>query len=540
MAVAVLRRRFFLQSRRETTGKVGDMFCISALDQQRSCFATSNDAVSEAHKSKKGKWFTLPAFTPVVDASSLGKVLSGHRTDLNTGNTTAGASTTALKWVVRCCPQLPRSLVQKLFRLRQVWFSVSMYCAMVCNGKEGTIPCKANFLLCSSLQVRRESYNMITSDIGVQNQEHRLKRVAAKDLMNLGDQILLPITVEEFPSEKHEYHCNDEEINFVHNLELYKDPAIIVVNKPPGLPVQGGIGIKRSLDELAATYLRYDCSEPPRLVHRLDRDSSGILIMGRTQTSATILHSIFREKTFGASNNDIDTKKRILQRRYWALVIGSPRRPRGLISAPLGKVGIFSILSSKDCKFPLFQDLTSCSSLIFIPQVVVDDGKSERITIVDNVQTMSSQHAITEYRVIKSSCHGYTWLELSPLTGRKHQLRVHCAEVLGTPIVGDYKYGWQAHRKWKQLFQSNIEKNLDENLSNRKTHPFGLDLESGSILDKQPHLHLHCKQMVLPNVSLALQNLQLSAECDLSELESLEFVAPLPSHMQRSWDILNS
>ncbi|RVW49584.1 RNA pseudouridine synthase 4, mitochondrial [Vitis vinifera] len=133
MAVAVLRRRFFLQSRRETTGKVGDMFCISALDQQRSCFATSNDAVSEAHKSKKGKWFTLPAFTPVVDASSLGKVLSGNRTDLNGGNTTAGASTTALKWVVRCCPQLPRSLVQKLFRLRQVWFSVSMYCAMVCS-----------------------------------------------------------------------------------------------------------------------------------------------------------------------------------------------------------------------------------------------------------------------------------------------------------------------------------------------------------------------------------------------------------------------
>ena len=120
------------------------------------------------------------------------------------------------------------------------------------------------------------------------------------------------------------------------------------------------------------------------------------------------------------------------------------------------------------------------------------------------------------------------------------KLRVHCAEVLGTPIVGDYKYGWQAHRKLKQFFQANIEKNLDENLPIKKTHPFGLDLESGSILDKQPHLHLHCKEMVLPDVSLALQNLQLSVDCDLSELESLEFVAPLPSHMQRSWDILNS
>ena len=69
---------------------------------------------------------------------------------------------------------------------------------------------------------------------------------SAKDLMNLGDRIFLPITVEELPSEKHGCHCKDEEINFIHGLELYKDPAIIVVNKPSGLPVQGGICIKRS------------------------------------------------------------------------------------------------------------------------------------------------------------------------------------------------------------------------------------------------------------------------------------------------------
>ena len=120
------------------------------------------------------------------------------------------------------------------------------------------------------------------------------------------------------------------------------------------------------------------------------------------------------------------------------------------------------------------------------------------------------------------------------------QLRVHCAEVLGTPIVGDLKYGWQAHRKLKQLPCSNLEKKSNENHAKGKTIPFGLDLESGSIHEKHPCLHLHCKQMVLPNASLALQNVQFSSDYDLSEVESLELVAPLPSHMQRSWDILNS
>ena len=87
---------------------------------------------------------------------------------------------------------------------------------------------------------------------------------------------------------------------------------------------------------------------------------------------------------------------------------------------------------------------------------------------------------------------------------------------------------------------SNLEKKSNENHAKGKTIPFGLDLESGSIHEKHPCLHLHCKQMLLPNVSLALQNVQFSSDYDLSEVESLELVAPLPSHMQRSWDILNS
>ncbi|XP_009629273.1 RNA pseudouridine synthase 4, mitochondrial isoform X2 [Nicotiana tomentosiformis] len=332
--------------------------------------------------------------------------------------------------------------------------------------------------------------------------------VAAKEPMNIGDRIFLPITVQKFPSDKvTDYPSSEEEMKFLHSLELYKDPEIIVLNKPPGLPVQGGIGIKRSLDELAAKYMKFEYSEAPRLVHRLDRDCSGILVMGRTQLSASVLHSVFREKTFGTQTEDLESKKRVLQKRYWALVIGCPRRSKGVISVPLAKV-------------------------------VLDNGKSERITIMSDVREPSAQFAVTEYRIIGSSEKGYTWLELSPLTGRKHQLRVHCAEVLGTPIVGDYKYGWQAHRKLKHLSSSISTVNLGARIPEQEADPFSLCLGNGSISDKQPHLHLHCKEMVLPNISLALQQARVVSGADLIDVESIKLVAHLPSHMQKSWDCL--
>lgn len=353
------------------------------------------------------------------------------------------------------------------------------------------------------LKVRKESSNTETK-------EQRPRRVGAKDLMDIGDRLFLPKSVDgKSPSttKVKQSFSNAKELKFVHSLELYKDPAIIVINKPPGMPVQGGLGIKRSLDELAAKYLRYDHTESPRLVHRLDRDSSGILVMGRTQLSTTILHSIFREKTSGASNNVHDSK-RILLKSYWALVVGSPRRQEGIISVPLVKV-------------------------------VVDNGKSERITVADNAHTVSAQLAVTEYRVIASSSHGYTWLELSPLTGRKHQLRVHCAEVLGTPIVGDYKYGWRAHKKLGQSFDSASNLTWNDKISKVTYNAIGLELETGSISDKQFHLHLHCKEMTLPNISLALEHDDVVPNLDAAQLESIKLNAPLPAHMQRSWDLLS-
>lgn len=229
--------------------------------------------------------------------------------------------------------------------------------------------------------------------------------------------------------------------------------------------------------------------------------------MGRTRLSATTLHSILHEKTCEAASHDIESGKEVISKTYWALVIGSPRRSEGLISLPLQKV-------------------------------VLEKGKFERITVVDNFQSLLAQSAVTKYRVIGSPSHGYSWLELSPLTGRKHQLRVHCAEVLGTPIVGDYKYGWQAHKNFKPFPCSS--KDLNEENNKKTSDAFGLNLGSGSISDKRPRLHLHCKEMILPDISLAIKRATKSSIIDLGkeELGSIKLDAPLASHMQKSWQLL--
>ncbi|XP_047250999.1 RNA pseudouridine synthase 4, mitochondrial isoform X4 [Capsicum annuum] len=392
-----LLRRVFHRYRKLLAATDGVNTLYSSFYRCQCHYATTvtdeQQGYNSRNENEKGKWFTLPPFTATVDGAALGRELAGVKMDVKENSSN---NITALKWIQRCCPELPKSLVQKLFRLRQV---------------------------------RRESSNV---------EEQRPKRVSAKESMIIGDRIFLPITVQKFPSEKVvEYPTSEEERKFVHGLEVYKDPEIIVVNKPPGMPVQGGIGIKRSLDELAAKYLRHEYSEAPRLV-------------------------------------------------------------------------------------------------------VLDNGKSERITIMSDVRAPSAQYAVTEYRIIGSSGKGYTWLELSPLTGRKHQLRVHCAEALGTPIVGDYKYGWQAHRKLKHLTCSTSALNQGMQNPRQKTDPFSLRLGNGSISDKQPHLHLHCKEMVLPNISLALQQGQAVSDADLVDVESIKLVAPLPFHMQKSWDCLSS
>lgn len=169
---------------------------------------------------------------------------------------------------------------------------------------------------------------------------------------------------------------------------LHIDDAVIALNKPPGLAVQGGTSTTRHIDALLDA-LRFGHEERPRLVHRLDKDTSGVLLLGRTAAAAAKLAKAFRSR---------DARK-----IYWALVVGLPNPRQGTIKASIGKQ---------------------------------PGGGGEKM----QVDPYEGRPAVTEYTVVENAQKKVAWLQLEPRTGRTHQLRVHCA-YLGTPILGDGKYG---------------------------------------------------------------------------------------------------
>ena len=122
------------------------------------------------------------------------------------------------------------------------------------------------------------------------------------------------------------------------------------------------------------------------------------------------------------------------------------------------------------------------------------------------------------------------------------QLRVHCAEALGTPIVGDYKYGWFVHQKWKQMPRVDIEPTTGKPYKLRR--PDGLDVQKGSVLSKVPLLHLHCRELVLPNIAKFIQVLDQKSEnlhpAISSKPDLFRFVASMPNHMKISWNLMSS
>jgi 23S rRNA pseudouridine955/2504/2580 synthase len=169
---------------------------------------------------------------------------------------------------------------------------------------------------------------------------------------------------------------------------LYKDDDVIAIDKPPGLPVQGGTGSKKHVDG-ALDGLRFEMPKRPKLVHRLDKDTSGVLLLARTTKAAQWLTEAFRHRS--------------ARKTYWAVVVGQPRRSSGTIDLPIAKL----------------------------------PGRLGEKMVVDKDQ---GQRAITDYVVVEQLGRRTAWVAMRPRTGRTHQLRVHM-DALGTPVFGDGKYG---------------------------------------------------------------------------------------------------
>ncbi|XP_027121892.1 RNA pseudouridine synthase 3, mitochondrial isoform X2 [Coffea arabica] len=330
--------------------------------------------------------------------------------------------------------------------------------------------------------VQMESLDSTMSSKSQGMQTKSTRKINHNEAMEPGARVSVPVSVAEAKISKRfdiipsgTLYPNADEIEYLQRLVKYKDSAILVLNKPPKLPVKGNLPIHNSMDALAAAALSYDYDEGPKL--------------GWGDAC---------ESTY---------------QRYWALVIGSPKEKEGLIHAPITKV-------------------------------MLDDGKTERVIVANRSGLEAFQEAITEYRVLGPIINGCSWIELRPHTSRKHQLRVHCAEALGTPIVGDYKYGWFVHHKWKQMPRVDFEPNSGEPYRLRR--PEGLDVQKGSVLSKVPLLHLHCREMVLPNIEKFLEihtskgsNYQSKLKYS-SKPDVLRFVAPMPSHMKISWNLMSS
>jgi 23S rRNA pseudouridine955/2504/2580 synthase len=182
----------------------------------------------------------------------------------------------------------------------------------------------------------------------------------------------------------------EEQIERADAMVLTQDRAAIVLNKPPGLATQGGSGTHEHVDGLLDAFA--PDGPRPRLVHRLDKDTSGVLLIARTPGSAAFFSKRFSTRT--------------ARKIYWALVAGVPSVDEGFIDLPLAK----------------------------------QPGTGGEKMMVD--ESEHGQPARTRYRVLDRAGNRAAWVELQPLTGRTHQLRVHMAAI-GHPIVGDGKYGGQ-------------------------------------------------------------------------------------------------
>ncbi|KAF0220005.1 MAG: hypothetical protein FD176_3417 [Rhodospirillaceae bacterium] len=219
------------------------------------------------------------------------------------------------------------------------------------------------------------------------------KRAKANQRLSPGQHVRVPPLPEgEAPKPNPESRrpVVDEKIaRMLRDAVLYMDDDVIALNKPAGIAVQGGTGTGDKHIDAWLDALMFDRDDRPRLVHRLDKDTSGVLLLGRSANAAAKLAAAF--------------KSRAARKCYWALVVGVPKLRQGRIDAALAKL----------------------------------PGRAGEKMAVDEDE---GKRAVTWYRVVDSALRKAAWLEMEPRTGRTHQLRAHTA-LMGTPIMGDGKYG---------------------------------------------------------------------------------------------------
>lgn len=218
------------------------------------------------------------------------------------------------------------------------------------------------------------------------------KKAEANTRLSAGQELRLP-PLDNEKAIKNPAVVSKSDTDFIKSMVIFKDDNIIVLNKPSGLAVQGGTNTDRHIDGMLEA-LKFENSEKPKLVHRIDKDTSGILVLARNRRYAELLTKAFREH--------------MLQKTYLVLAIGTLKMPEGEIKIALDKVGEKMEPS--------------------------DEGKK----------------AVTRFKVLDTAGEKFTLLTAEPLTGRTHQIRAHM-ECADCPILGDSKYFGQTRKRFPEL-----------------------------------------------------------------------------------------
>ena len=266
------------------------------------------------------------------------------------------------------------------------------------------------------------------------------KRVDANERLEPGQMVRIPPLRVTPPPRMSGDGAADKTLDFLKSIALYEDADVLVLNKPMGLAVQGGSGTTRHVDGMLEA-MRDAHGQRPRLVHRLDKDTAGCLLIAKTRFAAAALAKSFHSRS--------------ARKIYWALVAGVPKPRQGRISTFLAK----------------------------------EQREEESMMRIARHGEEGASHAVTYYAVVDTAGPSLAWLSLKPVTGRTHQLRAHMAHI-GHPIVGDAKYF--SRENWQ----------LPGGMQNRP--------------------HLLARRIAVPHPRAGV----------------IDVTAPLPPHMQQSWNLL--